>query len=82
MAFARTVRVKLYYDVAVAPEVAQAEWQDFARDESLVQSLGEVSFEAVTTERSQLAIQVEDGALAIDAVVQRFRERLRRRGLV
>ena len=74
--------MKVYYDIALPPEVALEEWLDFARDESLVRSLGDVRFEAVTIERSQLAIQAEGGALAIDAVVQRFRERLRRRGLV
>jgi len=72
----------MYYDIAVPPQVALEEWLQFARDESLVKSLGAVRFEAVTTDRSQLAIQAEDGALAIDAVVQRFRERLKRRGLV
>ena len=54
--------MKVYYDIAVPPEVALEE--------------------AVTIDRSQLAIHAEDGALAIDAVVQRFRERLKRRGLV
>ena len=74
--------MKVYYDIAVPPEVAQKEWREFASDESLVQSLGDVRFEAVTEERSQLAIQADEGALAVDAVVQRFRERLKRRGLV
>jgi len=69
------------YDIAVPPEVAEAEWREFARDENLVRTLGDVRFEAVTAERSQLAIGGEAGALAIDAVVQRFRERLRHKGL-
>ncbi|MBV9191954.1 MAG: hypothetical protein JOZ85_15815 [Betaproteobacteria bacterium] len=74
--------MNVFYDIAVPPAVARKEWREFARDESLVQSLGDVRFEAVTEERSQLAIQADEGALAIDAVVQRFRERLKRRGLV
>jgi len=47
----------------------------------MVRGLGEVRFDAVTAERSQLTLEAEEGALAIDAVVQRFRERLRQRGL-
>jgi hypothetical protein len=75
------VNVKVHYDIAVPPEVAQAEWDEFAEDEGLVRTVGEVRFEAVTEERTQLAIQADDGALAVDAIVQRFRERLRHKGL-
>ena len=70
------------YDIAVPPRVALAEWLEFARNEALVRALGEVSFEPVEGERSSLSIRADDGEpLGVDAVVQRFRERLRRRGL-
>ena len=44
---------------------------------------GEVHFEPVAGERSRLKIEAADPEpLGIDAVVQRFRERLKRKGLL
>jgi hypothetical protein len=70
------------YDVALPPHQAEAEWQEFARDEAVVRSVGDVRFDAAPAKCSRLAIRAENPGVGIDALVQRFRERLKRRGLV
>ncbi len=70
------------YELAVPPQVALAEWLEFAQGEALVRGLGEVRFEPAEGERSRLAIRVDGEPLGADAVVQRFRERLARKRLL
>lgn len=70
------------YDIALPPQAALAEWMEFARSDGLIQALGEVHFEAADTECSRLSIRTDDREpLDADAVVQRFRERLKRKRL-
>lgn len=71
------------YDIALPAQVALAEWMEFAQSDQLIRALGEVHFEPVEGERSRLSIQAADGEpLGADAVVQRFRERLKRKGML
>ena len=70
------------HDIAVPAQTALAEWMEFAQSDAIIRALGEVHFEA-EGERSRLTIRTDDTApLGIDAVVQRFRERLKHRGFV
>ena len=71
------------YDIALPAQTALAEWMEFARSDALVRGIGEVHIEPMEGDRSRLSIQGDDaGPLGIDAVVQRFRERLKRRHYV
>ena len=71
------------YDIAVPPETALAEWMEFAQTDALIRALGEVHFEAVDDKGSRLSIYADDQQpLGIDAVVQRFRDRLQKKRLL
>ena len=71
------------YDIALSPQRALAEWMEFAQSDALIAALGEVHFEAAAGERSRLSIPTDDQQpLGADAIVQRFRERLKRKGLL
>jgi len=70
------------YEFAVAQHVAQAEWEEFAHQDGLIRSIGEVRFDALSPDRSRLAIAAGNDASAADAVVQRFRDRLTRKRLL
>ena len=70
------------YDIALPPQVALEEWLEFARDEALVRVLGEVRFEECEG-GSRFSVSADDAhPLGVDAVVQRFRERLTRKRLM
>ncbi len=71
------------YDIALPPQAALAEWVEFAQSESLVRALGEVSFEPVEGGCCRLSIRADDDEpFGVDAVVQRFRDRLTRKRLM
>ena len=72
------------YELAVAAPVALAEWIAFSQDDGFVCALGEVRFDTAGARRSFLAIRtVDDGEpLRVDAIVQRFRDRLARKRLL
>ena len=69
------------YDIALPRHDAQAEWREFVDAEALVAMVGEVRFEAVADDCSRLCIADREG-LGVDAVVQRFRERLKGKWLI
>lgn len=71
------------YELAVAAPVALAEWIAFAQDDGFVRALGEVRFGTVGEKHSRLAGRtLDDGEpRRVDAVVQRFRDRLARKHL-
>lgn len=72
------------YELAVPAAVALAEWIAFAEGDGFVHALGEVRFDAAGARRSRLAIRAADDGepLAVDTVVQRFRDRLARKHLL
>jgi hypothetical protein len=70
------------YNFAVSIELAKAEWEEFQRADEFIRGLGQVRFEANDGGRSELCVSMPDGSntIAMDAVVQRFRDRLARKG--
>jgi hypothetical protein len=72
------------YELAVAAPVALAEWIAFAQDDGFVRALGEVRFDTAGANHSRLAIRTREDSepLRVDAVVQRFRDRLARKHLL
>ena len=71
------------YEIALPAHIAQAEWRKFVRADQFVRELRDVRFDALDAKRSRLRVSaLRDGnTLAIDAVVQRFRSELARKGL-
>jgi hypothetical protein len=69
------------YEIALPQQAALDEWREFVESESMVSTVGEVRFEATAANRSRLCIADRRGVGA-DAVVQRFRERLKNKRLM
>src|SRR4051812_25368682 len=72
-----------HYELAVPAETAKNEWRQFELADHFVRGLGEVRFDAADETHSRLSFAApgETDTLAMDAAVQRFRDRLARKGL-
>jgi hypothetical protein len=71
------------YDIAVPAATAKDEWRQFELADHFVRGLGEVHFDPADATHSRLSFAApeETDTLAMDAAVQRFRDRLSRKGL-
>jgi hypothetical protein len=76
--------VHRHYDIAVPADTAKDEWRQFELADHFVRGLGDVHFDAADATHSRLSFAAAEeifDTLAMDAAVQRFRERLARKGL-
>jgi len=71
------------YDLSAPVRWAQDEWREFERADDFVRALRDVRFQPTDANHSRLCVPLPADAQtpAIDAVVQRFRDRLARKGL-
>lgn len=71
------------YEIAAPAHIALQEWRELVRAGEFVPELRDVQFDALDERRSRLRVSgLRDAdTLAIDAVVQRFRNELARKGL-
>lgn len=71
------------YEIAAPAHVALEVWLEFAHADQFVPELRDVQFEALDEHRSRLRVSGlrDTDTPAVDAVVQRFRDELARKGL-
>ena len=71
------------YEIAAPAHIALALWREFVRAGEFLPELQEVRFDPLDEHRSRLRVAglLDGDTLAIDAVVQRFRNELARQGL-
>jgi hypothetical protein len=71
------------YEIAAPAHIAEEEWQKLVRAGEFLPELRDVRFDPLDEHRSRLRVGAlrDADTLAIDAVVQRFRNELARKGL-
>lgn len=72
------------YEIAVPAHTAREEWHKLVRADEFLRELRNVRFDPLDATRCRLRVAAVSDAntLAIDAVVQRFRNELARKGLM
>jgi hypothetical protein len=76
-------RVMKSYEIAAPAHIAREAWRQFVHAGEFLPELQDVRFDPLDEHRSRLRVTglLDADTLAIDAVVQRFRNELARQGL-